>query len=315
MLASAGAFPLAPPRDWFFTPEPEDTSDEWVLQPDGVSWAVPLTILDSGQFYGHACYFGQCHVGYLDDCVSPPLSSDEWLASVRETDAAGVVTDGFFTGHTLCASGDDVPTSPVVLDADHPDQWLFAPDAVDAYAHTGLAWGDCRVTQSPVGVWVCGAVRPDISPEQLRVLRASSLSGDWRSVPGYNGAQFIAALTVSRPGFPIARHALAASGITSMPSARPFVQYDQDGVIVRASALNVVRHLCPGCAEREAGLLTAVQDGRLDAVLHVLGLLERRTRHLAPDAHRAALARLADDQQMQDWQLEAWRAGRADLAS
>jgi hypothetical protein len=164
-------------------------------------------------------------------------------------------------------------------------------------------------------VWVCGAVRPDISPEQLRVLRASSLSGDWRSVPGYNGAQFIAALTVSRPGFPIARHALAASGITSMPSARPFVQYDQDGVIVRASALNVVRHLCPGCAEREAGLLTAVQDGRLDAVLHVLGLLERRTRHLAPDAHRAALARLADDQQMQDWQLEAWRAGRADLAS
>jgi len=317
VIASA-SFPLAPPRSWLFMPEPDDSSDLWVLQPDGQSWAVPLTILDSGQFYGHACYFGQCHIGYLDDCVSPPLSSDEFLARARVLDEHGdVKTHGALTGVLRVDDGTDVPVMPVVLSADHPDGWMFSADAQDEYAHTGLQWGQCRVTQSPIGVWVAGALNPDITPEQLRVLRASALSGDWREVPGEQGAQFVAVLTVSRPGFPIARHALAASGLT-VAAPQPFVQYDEQGRVLRASALNVVHAACPECEQRQrlGGSLTAANARSDDEVLRILNVLERRTRSLGKEAMTAALSRMVDQAQIdEDHYLEAWRSLRGDLAS
>lgn len=280
---AASAIPVAPPREWFFVPEPPDDSPLWVQQPDG-SWAVPLTILDSGQFFGHACYQGQCHVGYLQDCVTPPVSSNDFLSRARSIVDGALVTPGFLTGVCACADGSEVPVSPMVVGADHPDAWLFHADAQDEYANTGLTWGDGRATQSPVGVWVCGAIRPDVTAEQLRVLRASAFSGDWREVPGETGPQLIAVLTVSRPGFPIARQALAASGlVVSEPEG--YVRYDDSGALVAAGGLNVVRHTCADCEARKAGE---------SEVLALLRTLEVRTRHLRPVAASAALARLTD---------------------
>jgi hypothetical protein len=282
VVAAARTFPVAPPRAWLFEPEPPDDSPLWVQQQDG-SWAVPLTILDSGQFFGHACYQGQCHIGYLGDCVSPPVSSNEFLSRLREVDEHGAtVRPGYLTGVVRCDDGTDVPIAPVVLSADHPDGWLFHADAQDEYANTGLAWGDARVVQSPVGVWVSGALRPEVTAEQLRVLRASAFSGDWREVPGEAGAQFVAVLTVSRPGFPIARAALAASGLV-VPAPRAYVRYDEAGALVAAGGLNVVRHTCADCEARAKG------DGE---VLALLRTLEVRTRHMRPAAAAAALARL-----------------------
>lgn len=312
-LVASARFPLAPPLDWFFTPEPEDDDERWVLQPDGVSYAVPLTILDSGQFYGHACYFGQCHIGYLRDCVSPPLSSDEFLARAREVDEHGVtVRPGFLTGEVVCADGTHLPIAPIVLKADHPNAYLFADEAQDEYAHTGLQWGQCRVTQSPVGVWVCGALNPDVTPEQLRVLRASALSGDWRDVPGERGAQFIAALTVSRPGFPIARAAMAASGMTVVP-AEPFVEFNEEGRVVRASGLNVVRHVCAECEKRKrlGTVLSVEPDPRIDELLRLAKRLDARTAHLRTAAQDNALDRLAMHRhERNDGRLIAWRQAR-----
>ena len=70
------------------------------------------------------------------------------------------------------------------------------------------------------GIWVAGAVRPDATEEQIRKLRASSISGDWRNIGGQ--LELVAALCVNQPGFPLAvvahgrREALVAYGAQTM---------------------------------------------------------------------------------------------------
>jgi len=290
-IAASATAPLYPPASWFATPEPPDDSPLWVEQVGGV-YAVPLTITDEGEVYGHACFWGQCHVGYLEGCVSPPVSDNDFMSRALELGSAGeLIRPGFLTGVTRVAEGHDVPTAPLVMMADHPDAWLFAAQARDEYAHTGLAWADVTAVQTPSGVWVRGAVRPEVTPEQLRVLRASALSGDWREVPPYDGPQLIAVLTVSRPGFPIARTQLAAHGqVMTMPPPRALVQYAEDGRVVRASGVNVVRHLCPSCLEgQEERFSLGLFE---EEALRLLRALEVRTRHQRPVAASAALERI-----------------------
>jgi hypothetical protein len=61
------------------------------------------------------------------------------------------------------------------------------------------------------GIWVAGALRPDVTADKVRALRASPLSGDWRRIG--NNLELVAALAVNTPGFPIPRPSgLVASG-------------------------------------------------------------------------------------------------------
>src|SRR5690606_35995190 len=76
---------------------------------------------------------------------------------------------------------------------------------------TGLGGADVHVGEDKFGIWVAGAVRPGVTPEQLRTLRASPLSGDWRYING--SLELVGALAVNLPGFPIPRtQAVIASG-------------------------------------------------------------------------------------------------------
>jgi hypothetical protein len=67
-----------------------------------------------------------------------------------------------------------------------------------------------NVGEDDHGIWVAGAVRPDTSEEQIRKMRGSVLSGDWRDVAG--NLELVAALHVNVGGFPVERVAIAASG-------------------------------------------------------------------------------------------------------
>lgn len=272
VVLAAGA-PVKPPLAWFTEPCPTDLDDERLIeQPDG-SLVIPLTVTDEGQVYGHIARAGQCHIGYANVCVTPPTSASEYA--------------GFRTGQVVTAEGESVPTGALTVNCDHALARMRAPEARDHYAHAGLAWADVRVTDSPFGPWAAGALRPDVNEAQLRVLRACSLSGDWRELDGE--LDLVAALAVNVPGFPIARRALAASGLyVSTPSLQVGLAGDGQRVVALTASGIPVR--CSDCAARAATRRTENDYGK---VLALLERIEKRTRHLIPAAVAASAARVA----------------------
>lgn len=289
MVAAAPvAVPAAPPREWFFTPEPDEGDDRLVEQVDG-GWAVPLTILDTGQVFGHIARRDQAHRGYSGRYVPPPTSS----LGYRE----------FHVGSVQCADGSLVATGPMVVGCDHAPASMALLEARDFYAHSGMGWADGRVVDGRWGPWFSGALRPGLTDEDLRVLRALAPSGDWR--PEGGGLEMCAVLSVNVPGFPIARESLAASALPAPAVAlsAPRVGLDAEGGLSSLVAAGMVTR-CSECAERErerqamaAGLasadavLAALGDLRANVVAQ-LARLERRTRHLEPIAASAMVERV-----------------------
>lgn len=287
---------VSPPRDVFYLPEPQPGDEDdgsvygmpvqelLVDQPDG-GMAVPFTTVDRQDgvrvAFGHAARWGQCHIGYPGQCVTAPESTSGYAH--------------FHHGQVLCADGSRVATGPLTMGTDHAAAELVAPDARDHYANTGLAFADVRATNGSLGVWVSGVIRPDVTDRQLHVIRASSLSGDWRRV-GVD-LEFIGALAVNVPGFPISRELVAAAGLAQLPMAALFASaYVQDGEQLSLVASGVVQR-CPECqrramAAREYGaqLLEAQPDPALTEVLSLVRKVELRTRHLTTDAAAHALA-------------------------
>jgi hypothetical protein len=121
------------------------------------------------------------------------------------------------------------------------------------------------------------------------------LSGDWRDLG--EGLELIGVLAVNQPGFPIAREALAASGLGDvLPVARTrgLTVGSEPRALVAAGTVT----RCAQCQQRAAlaasgGLParqpTATDDERLGRIEATLNTLERRTRHLVT-AERDALA-------------------------
>lgn len=289
VAASAGrlAAPIAPPVAWFQEPEPQVGDPRLIEQPDG-SLACPLTITNDGQVYGHMARWGQCHVGNPegpDVCVTPPETPNY--------DAS------FNLAHVVCEGGEDVTTGPLISGCEHPSTRLRAGQIRDYMAHNGVAWADVHVTHGEFGPWCAGALRPDVTELQLRVLRASSLSGQWAEVDEYPGAaSLIAGLAVSTPGFPITRHALAASGMTVATQVQPRARV-VNGVVLGLVASGIVQP-CPDCARRAQLARSATgsprggtpTDRMLAEILRSLNVLDRRTAHLRGPAAEHLAARV-----------------------
>ena len=290
---AAAARPAAPvvrpPADVFTIPEPDlDTQgmvevygmpaqELLVEQPDG-GLAVPFTIAQrpdgSRVVFGHAARWEQCHIGYPGACVTAPES------------AAGYAH--FHVGEVHCADGSRVATGALTMGCDHAAAELRAPEARDHYAHSGLAFADVRATNGALGVWVAGMLRPDVTEQQLHVIRASSLSGDWRRIGA--GLEFIGALAVNVPGFPIAREAVTAAGLQQLPlAALSASAYMDDGVQTSLVASGIVQR-CPDCQRRAMANRSQVPASSADPeVLDLLRKVELRTRHLAPAAAEHAM--------------------------
>lgn len=179
----AGGFPVAPPRQWFDNPELDEPT------------AVRVT--EDGRVYGHLAIWGTCHVGFPNQCVQPPHSEQGYRY--------------FETGSVLTSSGDEVPVGHITMDTVHAGKRLSANQTLAHYENTGRAIADVAAGEDAWGIWVAGALRPDVTDEQVRELRASPLSGDWRRVG--TSLELVAALAVNVPGFPVPRpQGLVASG-------------------------------------------------------------------------------------------------------
>lgn len=180
----AGGFPVAPPQAWFDNP--------------GLSEPTPLVVTPEGRVYGHLAVWNTCHTAYSGQCVEPPHSPSAYSY--------------FRNGSVLTAEGSEIPTGVITLDTLHAGGKLSAAQTMAHYEHTGRGVVDVSAGEDVHGIWVSGAVRPDVTPEQIRSLRASPLSGDWRRMGG--NLELVAALAVNVPGFPIPRPSgLVASGV------------------------------------------------------------------------------------------------------
>ncbi|MDT3438350.1 hypothetical protein [Pseudofrankia sp. BMG5.37] len=178
---TAAAAPIEPPAAWFANP--------------GLRAPTPLTVTAEGRVYGHLAAWDTCHTGMSGRCVTPPRSTSSYSQ--------------FRTGAVLTAEGTEVPVGHLTAGTGHAPVEASIPvgDVVSHYDHTGYVVADVAAGEDEVGIWLAGALRPDASPEQIRTLRASPLSGDWRALGGK--LELVAALAVNTPGFPIPRQLVA----------------------------------------------------------------------------------------------------------
>jgi hypothetical protein len=177
ILASAG--PMTPPAEWFNDP--------------GLSEATRLSVTDDGRVYGHIATWGTSHLG--NPSVKPPRSRSNYK---------------HFNAKPLRVStGRDVLVGQLTLAGGHADLHLSAKTAVEHYDNTQSAVADVIAGEDEFGIWVAGAMRPDVTDFQVRAFRASDPSGDWRQIDG--ALELVAVCQVNVPGFPVAR-TLVASG-------------------------------------------------------------------------------------------------------
>lgn len=183
-LVAASSIPVEPPAAWFSDP--------------GLSEPTPLVVTPEGRVFGHLAVWGTCHTAFPGQCVEPPRSSSGYAH--------------FRRGSVLTAEGSEVACGVLTMDTLHADRSLRAVDTMAHYENTGRGVADVAAGEDSWGIWVAGALRPGVTPEQIRTLRASPLSGDWRRQGG--SLELVAALAVNVPGFPIPRpQGLVASGV------------------------------------------------------------------------------------------------------
>lgn len=215
ILASGG--PVAPPKSWF--EDPNFTADDGRLEEIfdrrgkrafGGKYACPLTVTPEGRVFGHLAPWGICHTGQSGRCIEAPHSPSGYAHFKRGQ-------------HVITAEGEKVRVGNVTAGAGHASTraGVSASSAMAHYDNTALACADIVCGEDEYGIWVAGALRPDATDEQVRMLRGSSLSGDWRNIGG--ALELVSALAVNNPGFP---QAVVASGhIESLVASGSNVMY------------------------------------------------------------------------------------------
>lgn len=183
---TAGGVPMNPPASWFAITEPDEPT--------------PLTITDDGQFYAHLAIWDTCHIGMQGPCVTPPKKDDFSF---------------FHLGEVMTDDGTAIATGHITFNMGHAS---IDSDALTASNHYAQQYDDTRTVGADVvasngkhGIWLCGAIRPGLTEEDIRTLRGAPLSGDWRRIG--NKLRLVASLSVNVPGFPVPRaKVLVASG-------------------------------------------------------------------------------------------------------
>ncbi len=199
VASGAGHIPVAPPKAWFDKPE--------------LPAAIPLQVSPEGRVYGVIADRRAKHIGF-------PHGD-------RRGRPVGVPTDGdmkfsFFQNKSVLTAEGVMVTTGVLVDGGthpldeygNPDLYMSA-DSARAYYSTLDVVADVRLYwDERYGIIAAGAVRPDATPVQIRRLRASDVSPDWRPIDGKR--EVVGLVTVPVSGFITPEHAdqyaLVASG-------------------------------------------------------------------------------------------------------
>lgn len=180
-LVAAGA-PAMAPSSWFDDPK--------------LTGPTPLHVdLDTGRVYGHLATWGVCHIGIPGVCTTAPHSSTNYAH--------------FRTGAIRTEEGSEVSVGQITLATGHAPIKASAQAAAAHYDNTGSVVADIAAGEDSYGIWVAGSLRSGVDLDTASILKAASLSGDWRTIGGK--LELVGALAVNVPGFPIPRTSLAAS--------------------------------------------------------------------------------------------------------
>ena len=186
---AASAAPVVPPKEWFKNPKL-----------DGMT---PLTVEDDGRVFGHIAAWSTDHIG-LPRGTKPPRSASQYA---------------YFRTGVLRTTEGDVQVGQLTLAGGHASMSFSAKEAVEHYDNTASAVADVIAGEDEFGIYVAGALRPEVTPRQVRAFRASAPSGDWRPIG--NKLELVAVCAVNVPGFPIPRAILASAGgqVTALVAA------------------------------------------------------------------------------------------------
>jgi len=174
------AAPVKPPAAWFENPN--------------FKMGTPLTVTKEGRVFGHLALWGTCHAAFANatgDCIVVPGSNADYAM--------------FHLGVVETAEGNEVPVGRLAMETTHADDSFSSRRAIAHYENTGLAIADIHCGEDEFGIWFSGALRPDATETQIRSLKASPLSGDWRYYPQTNDLELVMALAVNMPGFAVPR--------------------------------------------------------------------------------------------------------------
>lgn len=239
LTSSAAYVDGLPPAEWFEDPQLERPTK--------------FRVEDSGRIFGHVAAWDTDHIG-LPPGQKPPRSRNAYA---------------YFRMGTVKAMGPDGPaevaTGPISVGGGHANERLGWRGAVEHYDSTSSALADVACGEDNHGIWVAGALRPDVDSSKVRAARASrGLSGDWRWIGG--NFELVAALVVNVPGFPIP-DALAASAEPAviLPFERPRMGIVGDQPVSLVAA-GMVREDPVGAALRAFGRKLAEHQAVIDTL-------------------------------------------------
>jgi hypothetical protein len=263
----AAAFPVKPPRGWFGDP--------------GFTQLEPLTVTADGRIAGHIASWRDDHIGMAGRVRAPHSKSGYAF---------------FATGALECDNGEVVNVGQITLTGGHAPLEASVADAVAHYDNTDSAFCDVAVGEDRYGIWVAGALRPEVDESQFRAIRASSVSGDWRPING--SLEMVAVCAVNVPGFPIPRArvaggmpiALVAAGTAELVELA--MHGDQTVADVTASAFHdrlcMLEDITLGrISDTRQALTAAIESAHVDEPL--------------PETELAALALRASVYGPQEW--------------
>lgn len=202
VLVAAGEFDR-PPARWFTDPKFNELT--------------PVIVTDehtSGgwrQILGHGAAWRTCHTAYADACMEAPKEPHGEHSYFR-------------LGEVVCADGSRVAIGTITLGTGHaPVRGIAASQAAEHYDNTGTAVAYVASGEDKYGIWIAGAVKPEVTESQVVALQAAPLSGDWRRIGGQ--LRLVAFLAVNHPGF-------------SIPRPRAFVSQKQQLSLVAAGVVS-----------------------------------------------------------------------------
>lgn len=239
-LVASGS-PDVPPREWFENPN--------------LTAPTRLTITEDGHIFGHLATWGVCHIGISNVCTEAPSSLADYAYF-----ATGVVT----------TTDGDVRVGQITMSCGHAGPDASSRAAAAHYDNLGTAAADIAIGEDEIGIWFSGAIRPNVTPEQVAALRAAgSVSGDWRTIG--DGLELVAALAVNVPGFPIPVTQIAASGgrQTALVAAGIVVEKSRE-TLSEIVSREVAMHLAMHAAQREMADLAARKAAQDMAALAAL---------------------------------------------
>ena len=258
----ASSIPVHPPASWFENP--------------ALTEATPLQVDDHGRVFGHIAAWYSDHIG-LPFSTKPPRSRSNYAY--------------FHTGVLSCDDDSKVPVGQLTLAGGHASLDASASEAVRHYDDTASAVADVHAGEDEHGIWVAGALRPGVTPEQIRTLRASAPSGDWRPINGR--LEMVAVCQVNVPGFPITRarvasghmYALVAAGASVLAKMRqsPWDTKDFELDNRLAQLEEVHRKELSKAREAAVQLVAPVRDEHQAALIATAAALKEKVNSELPD--------------------------------